>query len=166
VAERHTGRDTKQRLSVAQAADALGLTVDAVRSRIARDTIEHVKESGRVWILLSSDEYRQGRDQYTDKGSDQDRTDLIATLRDEIGHLRRESERKDTIIMTLSQANAEQARTIRAIEAPSDTGGASGSADSPAKAPADASNTQAPDDEKTASRKPWWRKLLGGNTRG
>jgi hypothetical protein len=42
--------------------------------------------------------------------------ELVEVLKDEIAHLRRESERKDTIIMSLSSANAEQARTIRAIE--------------------------------------------------
>jgi len=154
------GRDTKRRLSVAEAASALGLTVDAVRSRIARDTIEHVKESGRVYVLLNSDQYRQGRDQYTDKGSDQDRTDLIATLRDEIGHLRRESERKDTIIMTLSQANAEQARTIRAIEAPADTDSASRMREADETPTPATDRATGPEAEGQPLQRPWWQRIF------
>src|SRR5215207_9324819 len=82
------GRDTRRRLSVAEAADALGITVDAVRSRIKRGTIEHERVGGRVYVLLVADESRPGHDQYNDQVGDQgttvpeDRTaELIAPLR-------------------------------------------------------------------------------------
>jgi flagellar motility protein MotE (MotC chaperone) len=76
---------------VAEAADALGITVDAVRSRIKRGTIDHVRAGGRVYVLLGDDEARPGHDQDTDQGGDQgttapeDRTaELIATLREQL----------------------------------------------------------------------------------
>src|SRR5215208_2617365 len=85
------GRDTRRRLSVAEAADALGVTVDAVRSRVKRGTIAHEREGGRVYVLLSADEPGPGHDQATDQGGDQgigqteDRTaELIATLREQL----------------------------------------------------------------------------------
>ena len=59
----------------------------------------------------------EGGDQHSDQGTAQ-ASELVEALRDEIAHLRREYERKDTIIMALSQSNAELSRTIRAIEAP------------------------------------------------
>ena len=40
---------------MAEAADALGITVDAVRSRIKRGTIEHERVGGRVYVLLVAD---------------------------------------------------------------------------------------------------------------
>jgi len=53
-----TGRDTSQRLTVCEAAAALGITVDAVRSRIKRGTIAYEREGGRVYVLLGTDESR------------------------------------------------------------------------------------------------------------
>jgi hypothetical protein len=86
-----TREDTRRRLSVSEAADALGITVDAVRSRVKRDTIAHVREGGRVYVLLGADESRPGYDQDTDQVGDQgarqaeDRTaELIATLREQL----------------------------------------------------------------------------------
>src|SRR5215208_5596879 len=89
------GRDTRRRLTVAEAADALGITVDAVRSRIKRGTIEHERKGGRVYVLLGVDESRPGYDQDTDQDTDQggdqgttapeDRTaELIATLQEQL----------------------------------------------------------------------------------
>src|SRR5918994_5245584 len=85
------GRNTRQRLTVAQAADALGITVDAVRSRVKRGTIDHERVGGRVYVLLVADESRPGHDQDTDQDADQgttvpeDRTaELIATLREQL----------------------------------------------------------------------------------
>jgi excisionase family DNA binding protein len=81
------GRDTRQRLSVAEAADALGLTVDAVRSRIKRGTIDHVRVGGRVYVLLDADEARPNHDHDTDQetSESEDRTaELIATLREQL----------------------------------------------------------------------------------
>jgi hypothetical protein len=76
---------------VAEAADALGITVDAVRSRVKRGTIDHERKGGRVYVLLGADEARPGHDQDTDQVSDQgareseDRTaELITTLREQL----------------------------------------------------------------------------------
>jgi hypothetical protein len=110
---------------VAEAADALGITVDAVRSRVKRGTIAHVRDGGRVYVLLGDDEARPGHDQDTDQVGDQgttapeDRTDeLIATLREQL-----QAER---------QAHAEARRLlaaalerIPAIEAPQEASEAS-----------------------------------------
>jgi excisionase family DNA binding protein len=40
-------------LTIAEAAEALGITAEAVRKRIARGTLPTVKEGGAVYILLS-----------------------------------------------------------------------------------------------------------------
>ena len=51
---------------MSEAADALGVTVDAVRSRVKRGTIAHERVGGRVYVLLGGDEVRPGHDQDTD----------------------------------------------------------------------------------------------------
>lgn len=72
---------------MSEAAAALGITVDAVRSRVKRGTIAHEREGGRVYVLLGADEARPGHDQGSDQGGreTEDRTaELIATLREQL----------------------------------------------------------------------------------
>jgi hypothetical protein len=110
---------------VAQAAEILGITVEAVRGRIKRRTLDHERHSGTVYVLLHADQMPTGRQ----PGDDQARPAALADeLRDRIHYLERQVEeerearrRADTILAQLSAANAEQARTIRAIEAPQES---------------------------------------------
>jgi excisionase family DNA binding protein len=118
-----------ERLTTDQAADRLGISVDAVRGRIKRGTLEHEREGNKVYVLLGTDHSgatTTSSDESTDQSSDQARPDeLVEVLTDQVEHLReqlaeeREARRRaDTIIAQLAQSNEEQARTIRAIEAP------------------------------------------------
>jgi hypothetical protein len=157
---RDTRRDTRRRLSVSEAANALSITVDAVRSRVKRGTIAHVRESGRVYVLLGADEARPGRDQDTDQVSDQgaghaeDRTaELIATLREQL-----QAER---------QAHAEARRLlaaalerIPAIEAPEE---ASEAAETAQEEP-DGGEDPGPgtSEAQEGAQRPWWRRWFGG----
>jgi superfamily II RNA helicase len=121
-----TGR---RRLTVAEASEVLGITVEAVRGRIKRGTLEHERDSGTVYVLLdadqSHDQPRPEDDQTSDRLRPDDHADITEELRDRIRYLERQVEeerearrRADTILAQLSAANAEQARTIRALEAP------------------------------------------------
>src|SRR5215218_3071437 len=103
-------------MTVAEAATALGISQDAVRKRIKRDSIryEHAP-GGRVYVYLDASQTEQD----TGQGRVQDRTDeLIATLREQL-----QAER---------QAHSEARRLLAAalerippqIEAPSDPRGA------------------------------------------
>jgi uncharacterized protein with von Willebrand factor type A (vWA) domain len=124
-----TGR---RRITVAEASEALGVTVEAVRGRIKRGTLEHERDSGTVYVLLdadqSHDQARPDDDQTSGRSRPEDHTDITKELRDRIRYLERQVEeerearrRADTILAQLSAANAEQARTIRALEAPAET---------------------------------------------
>src|SRR5215218_2061802 len=44
-----------RRLTVPQAAEALGITTDAVRMRLSRGTLDSEKQEGRVYVLLHDD---------------------------------------------------------------------------------------------------------------
>jgi chromosome segregation ATPase len=112
-----------QRLTVAQAAGVLGITEGAVRSRIKRGTLPTTKERGTVFVLLRGSTSQAN--QAPNAGVPTDQPELLGELRDRIAYLERQVEeerearrRADTILAQLSAANAEQARTIRAIEAP------------------------------------------------
>jgi hypothetical protein len=50
----------RRRYTVAEAAEALGITAEAARTRIRRGTLESVKEGGKVYVLLSPDQTPPG----------------------------------------------------------------------------------------------------------
>jgi hypothetical protein len=133
----------RRRLTVSEAADELGISAEAVRSRVKRGTLRSTKEGGTVYVLLpgrpGDHQTRPDNNQTTeenDRAEDQtppehdragDQTELVESLLDQLAYMReqlaeeREARRRaDTIMAQLSQANAEQARTIRALEAPRD----------------------------------------------
>src|SRR5215218_6871905 len=134
-------RDTRRRLSVAEAADALGLTVDAVRSRVKRGTIDHVRVGSRVYVLLGADEAHPGHDQ--------DTAQLIATLREQL-----QAERQAHVEARRLLAAALE--RIPAIEAPLE---ASETANEPQGRGEPYSN--APGGSEVEQR-PWWRRVFGG----
>src|SRR5829696_7388033 len=87
-----------ERVTVSEAAARLGITPDAVRQRIRRGTIEYEKTAdGRYYVYLTPHDGRR------DGVQDGVQKALIERLHDENEWLRREVERKDTIIMQMAQ---------------------------------------------------------------
>ena len=104
------------------AAELLDISSDAVRKRAKRGTIPYeTGVDGKLYVWV--DEASPGEtDDYPDEPTDRDQGDLVAELRDQVAYMReqlaeeREARRRaDTIIAQLTQANAEQARTIREL---------------------------------------------------
>jgi chromosome segregation ATPase len=115
------GRTSSSRVSVYQAAEVMGVTVDAIRKRISRGTIPHERdEDGRVWILLDTDQDAASNVQDTDRPLS-DSGALISEMRDRIASLERQLEQE-------RQANSEHRRLLAAalerippqLEAPSE----------------------------------------------
>jgi hypothetical protein len=143
-----------QRHTVKEAAEVLGTTVDAVRGRIRRGTLDSVKLDGVVYVLLDATNREQQSDQSeTDEGDgrqltgDQavlaaDQSELVGELRCQIDWLRREVERKDTIIMSLTQR-------IPELEAPREQRDALDNVTVPQA-------SQEPE-----QRRSWWRQFFG-----
>jgi uncharacterized coiled-coil protein SlyX len=164
MGEDRTGRDL-DRLTVAQAADTLGISQDAVRKRIARGTISHDRdESGRVYVYLSPSETVHKTDQDTmwDAASKTVQDSYIRSLEDQIAFLRHELERKDAILLNLTER-------IPQLEAPSE---ATEARESP-ETVTDTSEGSEPrsyapgaklgaHSEAERVQKPWWRRILGG----
>jgi excisionase family DNA binding protein len=99
----------RKRLTVAQAAELLGLSAEAVRSRVQRGTLQSEKVGGTVYVLLEDTvQSRPNTDEphATDEAQTNligDQTEFIGSLQGQIEWLRREVERKDTLLMTLMQ---------------------------------------------------------------
>jgi len=109
-------RHDLDRLTVAQAAVALDISQDAVRKRIARGTIPHERdESGRVYVYLSPSEtvHKTDQDIIQDDTTKTVQDAYIRSLEDQIAFLRQELERKDRILLNLTEQ-------IPALEAPSE----------------------------------------------
>jgi hypothetical protein len=156
-----TGRDTRRRLSVPEAADALGVTVDAIRSRVKRGTIAHVREGGRVYVLLGTDQGRPGHDQDTDQYVESDA--LISQMQARIDSLERELDvrteeirRRDTIIMNMTEA-------MKALSPPASSQEPSEARESPESAEEEQGRGSVPPTEdRPVERRPWWRRVFGG----
>jgi hypothetical protein len=154
VGEERTGRDL-DRLTVAEAAGALGVSQDAVRKRITRGTIPHDRdESGRVFVYLAPSETVHKTDQDTaqDAASKTVQDAYIRSLEDQIAFLRRELERKDGILLNLTER-------IPQLEAPSE---ARESPQTVEQEPERAEpQSDAPGDQEGVQRRSWWRRLIG-----
>jgi hypothetical protein len=141
----------------------LGITVEAVRSRVKRGTIDHERVGGRVYVLLGDDESRPGHDQDTDQGTreSEDRTaELIATLREQL-QAERQAHAEER------QAHAEARRIIAglveripAIEPPQEATDASETVEEePERAEPQSAAGEA---QEGTQRRSWWRRVFGG----
>jgi hypothetical protein len=157
VGEGHTDRPSLDldRLTVAQAADALNISQDAVRKRIARGTIPHDRdETGRVHVYLSPSEtvHKTAQDTGQDDATKTVQDAYIRSLEDQIAFLRRELERKDTILLNLTER-------IPELEAPSD---ARESPETVEEEPERAERRPTTVESQENVQRPWWRRVFGG----
>jgi hypothetical protein len=84
---------------VQEAARRLGITESAVRKRVQRRVMGHDKEAdGRLYVYLDT------QDTYRDKVRDSSYDMLVRRLENENEFLRRELERKDTILLNMTEA--------------------------------------------------------------
>ena len=94
------------RMTVAEAAVRLGVTQDAIRQRIRRNSIPHEKdESGRVYVYLhpTNTAYDRVYIPHHDEVRERVRDALIDELRKQNDFLRAVLERKDAILLTMAQ---------------------------------------------------------------
>ena len=112
------GRTSGNRVSVYEAAEAMGVTVDAIRKRISRDTIPHERdEDGRVWVLLDIDQEATSKVQDTDQPQS-DVTALISAKDETIAALREQLEEANERDRENRRIIAALTSRIPAIEAP------------------------------------------------
>ena len=116
------------RVTVSEAADLLGVSQSAVRKRIQRGTITWDKDDeGRIYVYVEYSEASPGirEDKLRDGASGQSRDEIIEVYRDQVEFLRRELERKDTLLMSLMQRvpELEAASEHRDAETPTEDAG-------------------------------------------
>lgn len=109
------------RMTVSEASETLRVTQSAIRKRIQRGTIPWDKDDeGRIYVYVDSSEtsHETAEDKSQDLVSGPSRGELVNELRDQVDFLRRELERKDTLLMSLMQRIPELEPTREPQQAP------------------------------------------------
>jgi hypothetical protein len=154
AADQATGRS---RMTVPEAAEALAISADAVRSRIKRGTLPTVREGGRVFVLVGGETTdRPSAQAQPTKRPGEDR--LYEEMQERIRYLERQVEeerearrRADTLLARLMDRMPE-------IEAPSETPGAPETAEEEPERTEPRPDTLRPQE---GVRRPWWRRVFG-----
>jgi hypothetical protein len=145
---------SKRRTTVAEAAEILGISAEAVRGRIRRGTLPVEKEDGTVYVLLDHALKNRTTDDQSRTTDDQpdDRTDLlIAELQDRVRSLEEANRENRRIIAALTSR-------IPAIEAPSE---ASEAAEAAEEQQGRGQSHSATGEAQEGVQRPWWRRMFG-----
>ncbi len=169
--------ETRRRVTVREAAEALGITVEAVRGRIKRGTLGHHKApDGTVYVWIEGDQTVTGHqpddNQPTDdhdRARDQPRPDdrpdeLIEELRDRIAYLERQVEEEREARRRADTLMARLMDRVPELEAasppePRDEPESATEAEAATSTPPDQSSPQTATQRRPSS---WWRRLIGG----
>ena len=173
----------RRRVTVAEASEILGITAEAVRTRIKRGKLDSIKDppaqGGTVYVLLQADQTRPDIDP-TMKGQDQTtyQTQLVETLREQVAYLQgviatrdkeleqraEEIRRRDAALEREQQLTAIFADRLRELDAPREARESpETAAEEPERAPRP-QGTPRPDapGAQEAVQRPWWRRVFGG----
>lgn len=150
---KYTGR---YRVTVQEASERLGVKEGAIRKRIERGTIRSDKdiESGRVYVYVdeppAEDAADAGHDNRYDASYPTGYDMLLRSQQDQIDFLRRELERKDAILLNMTEG----LKSLEAAPQSSPEGRVSPSED-------DGGGRQDQSGDTGHPRAPWWKRLLG-----
>jgi len=173
----------RRRVTVAEASEILGITAEAVRTRIKRGKLDSVKEppdrTGTVYVLLEVDQTGPNMDP-TSQSQDRtpDQAALVETLREQVAYLQgviatrdkeleqraEEIRRRDAALEREQQLTAIFADRLRELDAPREARESpETAAEEPERAPRP-QGTPRPDapGAQEAVQRPWWRRVFGG----
>ncbi len=149
---------TRRRVTVPDAADALGITVEAVRGRIKRGKLGHVKDGGTVYVLLPIDGTRPDKTSHQpDNDRITDQSKLIEVLEAQVEDLRARLDRADDANRENRRLLAAALERIPAIEAPRDEPHAPETVAETSEGAPPRSGTVG---GQTGVRRSWWRRIL------
>jgi hypothetical protein len=143
-----------------EAADALGISKDAIRQRVRRGTLRSEKgEDGRVYVYLdasadvTTDDADQGDSEAIEGSLYREMRDRVAYLERQVEEEREARRRADTLLARLMDRLPE-------LEAPQE---AADPAETVSEEPEGVDpRPDAPGPQEGARRRPWWRRMFGG----
>jgi len=158
-----------ERLSVAEAAQVLGVTRDAIHKRINRGSIEHEKgEDGRfyVYVDISTSDLDASTDESKDKSKVEALERLLENQQDRISFLERELERRGDeterlhqIVVGLTRATAQLSARLPELEAPSEPLGAPEIVTEKPQGPEE-TRPGTGDAQKPVEHRSWWQRMF------
>jgi hypothetical protein len=158
---RDDGGQRLERLSVAQAARALGVTESGVRKRVSRGTLPHDRDdNGTIWVYVDPLQTVSGTPLDSHEGEVRETVldtlrDQVATLKDQVRYLQQEGERKDAILMTMAQRIPELEAAPERRESPQPSSEEPYSTHAPPTPETPVSGHQ-------ERKRSWWRRLFEG----
>src|SRR5215212_3725756 len=156
-------RMTSRRLTVQEAAEVLGTSVDAVRMRVRRGSLESEKDpDGRVHVWVNGDSMEtKPRLDGEPGGLISAKDETIRVLSEQLESEREARRRADTIIAQLTQANAVLAARVPELEAPQEE--PPEAPEAPEEQPKGAEQPPSGTGEaRSEDQRPWWRRMFGG----
>jgi hypothetical protein len=142
---------------VPEAANALGISPEAVRNRLSRGTLESVKEDGTVYVLIDRDRARHTGDIPTDRPGESDA--LMSQMQGRIDSLERQLEQANERDRENRRIIAALTARIPAIEAPQEDRESPETVEE--QQGGDQPHPDAPGTQESV-RRPWWRRVFGG----
>jgi excisionase family DNA binding protein len=152
VGEDRTGRPgpTDQQLTVPEAAELLGITVEAVRMRIKRGTLRSERRDGRVFVVLGPDRPTER----TPEGSGESGA-LTSQMQARIESLEHQLEEANERDRENRRIIAALTSRIPAIEAPSQAEASEAAETVEEPRPATGESQE-------SVQRSWWRRVFGG----
>jgi hypothetical protein len=147
------------RYTVDQAADILGISTGAVRSRLSRGTLRSVKESGTVYVLLPAGMPRDATDTQDDMPPS-DSEALTSELRDRLRYVEAQLEAERQAHSEARRIIAGLVERIPAIEAPQEASEASETVEEESERAAEQPHS-ATGGAQEGTQRPWWRRVFG-----
>ena len=144
-------QETQQRMTVHDAARALGISEDAVRMRVKRGKLQSDKANGRLYVLLDTEPT-------LDPAGNDLASELLVELRSRVSYLEEiistrdeEIRRRDVIISQLTQRIPE----IEPTSEPSDGNQSARTMQEGAE------HENGSEGAQEGSQRPWWRRMFG-----
>ena len=146
------------RLTVPEAAGLLGVTVDAVRGRIRRGTLDSERESGTVYVWVDLSEVHHPGPSDTSRGPSFDQSELVGELRGRVEDLREQLQAERQAHGEARRLLAAALERIPAIEAPSEPRESSQTVE---EEPERAEPRPGTSEAQEGAQRPWWWRMFG-----
>ncbi len=157
-----TSQQTSRRLTVQEAAEVLGTSVDAVRMRVRRGSLDSEKEpDGRVYVYLNDDPAA------TRPRPDGEPAALISAKDETIAVLKEQLEAEREAHREARRIIAGLVQRVPALEAPADAPAPSQPDEEPVQDAANGAGGPVPSAggagaQNGSGRVSWWRRVFGG----
>ncbi len=146
--------ETRRRVSVREAARLLNTTVEGVRSRIKRGSLDSMRVEGTVYVLLTPDQIDRARPDDQSQPDPTGRPDaaLVEELRDRVRSLETQLSGERTANRENRRIIAGLVQRVPELEA----------APEPRESDLRASDEPARDGDALQERRSWWRRIFEG----